>query len=100
MVKGVHDSVYQVLFDNLSRQQVRRVVPRPRTPSDSHRFHAPTAIARPPQPPRRISTSEPAARLQAEGLLDEPPEMDMKRRADMELLAKLRSARRALESLG
>lgn len=36
----------------------------------------------------------------SEHLLDEPPEMDAKRRADMELLAKLRSARRALETMG
>jgi len=57
MVKGVHDAVYQALFDALGRQPV-------------------------------------------DNLLDEPPEMDAKRRADMELLAKLRSARRALETIG
>ena len=34
-----------------------------------------------------------------DGLLDEPPEVDAKRRADVELLAKLRAAKRALESL-
>lgn len=33
-------------------------------------------------------------------LLDEPPEMDAKRRTDMELLGKLRDARRTLETLG
>ena len=38
-------------------------------------------------------------RQSPEGLLDEPPEMDAKRRTDMELLAKLRAAKRALESL-
>ena len=34
-----------------------------------------------------------------EGLLDEAPEMDAKRRADVEMLEKLRAAKRALESL-
>jgi len=34
-----------------------------------------------------------------EGLLDEPPEMDTKRRADADLLAKLRAAKRTLEVL-
>ena len=33
------------------------------------------------------------------GLLDEPPEMDAKRRADVDLLSKLRAAKRALEAL-
>jgi len=35
----------------------------------------------------------------ADGPLDEPPETDAKRRADMELLAQLRAAKRVLESL-
>lgn len=34
-----------------------------------------------------------------DGLLDEPPEMDAKRRNDVELLGKLRAAKRALEVL-
>jgi len=42
---------------------------------------------------------ENVARQSVDGLLDEPPEMDAKRRADMELLSQLRSAKRALESL-
>ena len=33
------------------------------------------------------------------GLLEEPPDVEIKRKADAELLAKLRAARRALESL-
>mmetsp|Transcript_17834 Transcript_17834/g.40976 ORF Transcript_17834/g.40976 Transcript_17834/m.40976 type:complete len:649 (-) Transcript_17834:603-2549(-) len=57
MVKGIHDSIYQTLFEKINLQP-------------------------------------------SEHLLDEPPEMDAKRRADMELLAKLRSARRALETMG
>mmetsp|Transcript_38416 Transcript_38416/g.127240 ORF Transcript_38416/g.127240 Transcript_38416/m.127240 type:complete len:135 (-) Transcript_38416:53-457(-) len=39
------------------------------------------------------------ARQPPAGLLDEPPEMETKRRGDVELLAKLRAARTALESL-
>jgi len=35
----------------------------------------------------------------AESLLDEPPDIDAKRRSDMELLARLRIAKRALESM-
>ena len=34
-----------------------------------------------------------------EGLLDEPEEVDVKRKADIELLNKLRAAKRALEAL-
>ena len=39
------------------------------------------------------------ARAPLEGLLDESDAADAKRRADLELLQKLREARRALESL-
>jgi len=42
---------------------------------------------------------ETLGRAPSEGLLDEPMEVDVKRRADVELLAKLRAAKRALESL-
>ena len=42
---------------------------------------------------------ETLGRAPSEGLLDEPMEVDVKRRADVELLAKLRGAKRALESL-
>lgn len=42
---------------------------------------------------------ETIGRQPPEGLLVEPPEMDAKRRADLELLSKLRAAKRALESL-
>ena len=38
-------------------------------------------------------------RAQLDGLLDEPMEVDVRRRADMELLAKLRAAKRTLETL-
>ena len=39
------------------------------------------------------------ASVDDQGLLDEPPEMESKRRADVELLGKLRAAKRALEQL-
>jgi GTP-binding protein EngB required for normal cell division len=42
---------------------------------------------------------ETLGRQPPEGLLAEPPEMDAKRRADVDLLAKLRAAKRALETL-
>jgi len=42
---------------------------------------------------------ENVSRRDTDGLLDEPPETDAKRRADMELLSQLRAAKRVLESL-
>jgi len=42
---------------------------------------------------------EALGRAPTDGLLDEPTEVDVKRRADVELLAKLRAAKRALETL-
>ena len=48
---------------------------------------------------QRAALFDGVGRQSPEGLLDEPPEMDAKRRVDLELLSKLRAAKRALESL-
>ena len=109
MVKGVRDHIYQasLLASYCFAPSVRAPSPAKslaQNHSTSHLPYCPSSIPRPlpfpTSPPRAPQTLfENVARQSVDGLLDEPPEMDAKRRADMELLSQLRSAKRALESL-
>ena len=76
-----------------------RPIPQPSPPPCASNTTSPSTAATPAIPHRYAFLFDRLGRLADDGLLDEPPEMDAKRRADVELLSQLRSARRALEAL-
>jgi len=80
-VRASHDGVYACLFDRIARQPPAGLL-------DAD-----------PEAPRKGDNEDRPPASPFLGLLDEPPEMETKRRGDVELLAKLRAARTALESL-